>query len=188
MPMTANSDSASCSESIDPIPLLSDNARAVLVSKAGFELLISRFGGGPHVSGFSQPCEKCHLPTVRENEKNAISALDARAAAESSDSDPFFLIHFAWLAKWRKFIAGSSDRPGPISNWVLFRVDDDVKTVRDDPALLKPNLKRGVDYKGMHYIVWKGLFDIYGGGPQIARKTLDIYDQPLETASDSKTE
>ncbi len=165
----------------DSIPALADNSRAILVSQAGFERLVSSFGGGPEVAGFCLRCEKCHLPSVRENERQFIGALDARAASEGTDSDPFYVIHFPWLAKWRKFIGGGKDRPGPISNTALFRVEDDKQPIQDDPSLLKPNLQRGVDYKGMHYIVWKGLFDIYGGGPEIARRTLDIYEQPLMT-------
>jgi hypothetical protein len=57
--------------------------------------------------------------------------------------------------------------PGPIANHKLLRKSG-------EPL---PNLKRIRQYRGINSKVWNFLFGIYGGGPAIRRKTLDLYDE-----------
>jgi hypothetical protein len=41
-------------------------------------------------------------------------------------------------------------------------------------------LKKAVNYRGVNEQVWLSYYKIYGGGPVIARKTLNLYDEPLD--------
>src|SRR4051794_17620859 len=68
----------------------------------------------------AHPCDRCHIAEVRDEEKKRIAQLDHHASATLTESDPFYLIHYPWLSKWRKFIAGSNEQPGPISNYEFF--------------------------------------------------------------------
>ena len=55
--------------------------------------------------------------------------------------------------------------PGPISNDDLF----------DGKHRLKKGLKKVEHYRGVNKQVWETYLQIYGGGPVIERRYLDIY-------------
>ncbi|KAA6400696.1 MAG: hypothetical protein EZS28_003777 [Streblomastix strix] len=60
----------------------------------------------------------------------------------------------------------SSTLPGPITNNKLLESDN----VTPVPELTHR------DYRGVNKEMWDFLFQIYGGGPEIKRRTLDIYE------------
>ena len=150
-----------------PYELPSDGGQLALpVSKAGWERLVRLYGGGPLVDGARHDCAECMIPLIRQRERKRISALDNEASVHSLPTDPFYLIHDDWLRRWRAFIGGSNVRPGPITNAALLNPDG---TPRE--GLLKVR-----DYRGLHGSVWEELLRCYGGGPEIVRRRLDIYD------------
>lgn len=55
--------------------------------------------------------------------------------------------------------------PGPVDNYLL--VDDNLRP--------KPNLKSSRDYRGVVAEVWNYFIKIYGGGPDIRRTKIYIY-------------
>ncbi len=58
--------------------------------------------------------------------------------------------------------------PGPISNHLLLKQNG------DPIQNLRPG--RVGHYRGINVKVWSVFLGIYGGGPLLRRKTLDIYD------------
>ena len=113
------------------------------------------------------------LNTRRQIELQIISALDTNAKQEV-----YYLIHSNWINKWKDFIfnkaegtdpARGSLPPGPISNDQLF-VDSECKKLR-------PKLRAAIDYRGINNKVWEAYHSIYGGGPVIIRKKLNIYEE-----------
>jgi len=103
-------------------------------------------------------------------------------------SDVFYLINCNWISEWKSFIFNKSSLneeqispnekigtlpPGPISNNELF-------STPEDPRELIQGLKKAVNYRGVNEQVWFTYFKIYGGGPVIARRTLNLYDEALE--------
>ncbi|CAG9331926.1 unnamed protein product [Blepharisma stoltei] len=120
----------------------------------------------------------------RNTELEMISELDN----ESGNTGVWYIINAEWIAEWKSFIfnkpspnmAQNSPNkeigtlpPGKISNDSLFL----------DPATmqqLKLKLKPVAHYRGVNEKVWQAYYTIYGGGPAIARKKLNIYDEPVE--------
>lgn len=88
----------------------------------------------------------------------------------------FFLIHTGWFNKWKEFVLSKNTEkkqavvlpPGQISNHLLFE-DEQFKVI-------KSNLRAVNDYRGLNEEVWKAYVEIYGGGPEIMRKKLNIYE------------
>jgi len=88
----------------------------------------------------------------------------------------FFLIHTGWFNKWKEFVLSKNTEkkqavilpPGQISNHLLFE-DEHFKVI-------KSNLRAVNDYRGLNEEVWKAYVEIYGGGPEIMRKKLNIYE------------
>jgi hypothetical protein len=107
---------------------------------------------------------------------STIKALDEQAGTSSLKSDPFYMIHSKWLQQWRAFVTEEGERPGPISNAELLCPS------ADDPLMLVPKeeLVKAKDYRGLHGPVWGGLLKLYGGGPPILRKTMNIYAEPWD--------
>lgn len=109
----------------------------------------------------------------REIEMEWINKLD-----EDLEPDTWYLINADWVNAWKAFVLNKSTRqrhsnsevgvlpPGPINNWSLLKEDGD----------LKPKLKAAVHYRAINKKVWETYIFIYGGGPEITRKSLNIYD------------
>jgi len=155
-----------------------------IISKEGFDFLISRYGGGPQIS----PCYDNALTCIqcRKDEENLIErraaekeAINARDRSTLLPGEYWCLIDTHWVEKWKEFILSeSSDTPpGPISNTRL------IDSATGNP---RPHLSRGADYRGVILAIWDYFHSIYGGGPLIARQTLDIYDTPLVIKSEPK--
>ncbi|OMJ92932.1 hypothetical protein SteCoe_4141 [Stentor coeruleus] len=119
-----------------------------------------------------QEIHELHLR--RQSELQTISELDKNEA-----QGVFYLIHANWITKWKEFVFNKNQNPGfqagalppgPITNHLLFE-DSECK-------VLKLKLKAAMDYRGLNEKVWQAYHRIYGGGPMIVRKRLNIYDEP----------
>lgn len=146
---------------------------AVAISDAEWQTLLRQFGGGPLVDGQQHDCETCLLPVIREKEKARVYEADRQATTSCGPDDPFYFVHAGWLNSWREYVAGKANRPTPVTNDLLFERDG--KT-------LKADMKRGEDFRAIRKIVWDTLIDIYGGGPAVIRKSVDIYASDEEVA------
>lgn len=76
-----------------------------------------------------------------------------------------------WINKWKLFVSGSGELPGPIDNLNLYKPSIQSKGV----YTLRIDLCRNKDYKMANEFVWNILYGIYGGGPVIMRLEKDIY-------------
>lgn len=114
-----------------------------------------------------QVCPSCQeeerkLETRRAKEARAIEALDSPSIGTGQH---WYLISAAWLQTWIRFKSGLSGPPGPVDNKVLL----------DSSGQPRPNLSRSIHYRGVNERVWSYLHGIYGGGPMIRSKVLNIY-------------
>lgn len=64
--------------------------------------------------------------------------------------------------------------PGPISNDDLF-IPPLQDSPKDKPLQLRPYLQMQVHYRAVNKNVWQIFHRMYGGGPLIIRRDLDIY-------------
>jgi len=120
----------------------------------------------------------------RRTAPSSVSANDIRSRSEmsplsvsastpnitSGSSTPvnnagWFMIDCSWYNKWKKYITGVAPRPGPVDNSALL----------GDNGLPKKGLVVSQQYIAVRPGVWEPIFAMYGGGPVIKRKTMDIY-------------
>lgn len=134
--------------------------------------LVSKYGGGPKLCTPIQ-CGQClreeaELNRRRDHEHHIVHQSD-KTYVEPGGT--WFIIDKHWLASWLAFVNEEAQGtvPGPITNERL---------LEDDALTIKPNLERGVDYRGVNKEVWRIFHGIYGGGPVIERQRLDIYANP----------
>jgi len=116
-----------------------------------------------------QRCRICEerdqaLIQRRSYEKKLIADLEN----VESKSDGWFVISMKWARDWRSMLNGGLP-PGPIENKILF--------IR--PGELRKNLKIDLDYILVNQESWDALFNIYGGGPRIAKVLRNIYSEDL---------
>lgn len=131
----------------------------------------------------------------RSKEKSIVCKKDSNYP---EDIQLWYLIDAEWLKDWKSFVGNKKCKssngarmckneevgilePGPISNVKLITADAARKLQSNNPEYKdiipepKPNLKRGENYRGVNQDVWRILSNIYGGGPTLVRKELDIY-------------
>ncbi|KAK2958637.1 putative NLR Family CARD Domain Containing protein [Blattamonas nauphoetae] len=98
----------------------------------------------------------------RQHERNMLYG------ADTGESDSWCIIDEHWLTKWRHFVhpGSTTPPPGPITNHRL------VNPVTNDPY---PGMVDLYDYRGVSPLVWRMFAEIYGGGPEIPRPTLNLY-------------
>lgn len=105
--------------------------------------------------------------------------------SSSIPTDAFwYLISTAWLTEWNKFKCGGkhlsilytmfectlvSGPPGPIDN----------NNLLEQNGRPKPNLSRGFHYRGINERLWNYFYTIYGGGPVLKSRFLDIHSSDL---------
>jgi len=150
--------------------------RAVVVSVPCWEELTKLYHGGPVVDGENHTCSQCQLPLIQRKEYREISTLDTEALRTAKPEDPYYLIHTDWIRFWKKWATEGAPRPGPICNNCL--VEEDGKTP-------KKGLEKVHDFRGLRKPVWDRFVAVYGGGPPIIRKVVDIYSPPWEQADQS---
>ena len=122
------------------------------------------------------------LQARRKAELELISQLDSQ-----EPTGVWYIINSDWITEWKNFIFNKPSHnrlqnstnknigtlpTGPISNSRLF-------VNPDNPTELKPKLKPVAHYRGVNERVWNTYFKIYGGGPIIARRKLNIYDEAV---------
>ncbi|CAE7687300.1 L [Symbiodinium sp. CCMP2592] len=86
---------------------------------------------------------------------------------DTKHSEVYFLLCSQWLQQWKDFIRTKASPPGPISNHNLVGPD----------GCPKPNKQPIKDYRGVNEKVWKYWLSRYGGGPEIKRHKLELYQQ-----------
>eukprot|EP00403_Amphidinium_massartii_P041842 CAMPEP_0178445260 /NCGR_PEP_ID=MMETSP0689_2-20121128/40045_1 /TAXON_ID=160604 /ORGANISM="Amphidinium massartii, Strain CS-259" /LENGTH=387 /DNA_ID=CAMNT_0020069745 /DNA_START=13 /DNA_END=1176 /DNA_ORIENTATION=+ len=87
--------------------------------------------------------------------------------------ETWYLVDTNWLQKWKAFVKHSDQLPGPIDNSRLV----DVRT-----GVPKAGLQAKRDYRGVAKEIWCRWVDIYGGGPEVVRKELNLYASGLPPA------
>ena len=117
------------------------------------------------------------LNARRKLELEVIGSLDVEEHGNS-----WYIINADWVNAWKNFVFNKVKKsrnlcqnarvgvlpPGPISNHKLFDNSE-------EPLKLKPKLKPVAHYLGLNQKVWNMYLSIYGGGPQIVRSKLNIY-------------
>ena len=98
------------------------------------------------------------------------------------DGSVWYIMSESWLRSWRHYVFGvqSAPRPGSVDNWALLESHDE-NDFKKQKA--KEGLRQVEDYRGVNRMVWEYFVNIYGGGPAIVRKDLDIHLPPLDPKS-----
>lgn len=108
--------------------------------------------------------EREALQRRRRKEEEEVMGLDTSTIDEG---DFWYLIETSWLVQWNNFKSGGSQiPPGPITNNRLFK---------GATGKLRDNLTRVAHYRGVNERVWNYFYGIYGGGPVLKRRTINIY-------------
>jgi hypothetical protein len=117
------------------------------------------------------------LQVRRQRERDQIVAVDT-TSLPAGEGSVWYLMSEWWLTRWRAFInsEGASDGtgrgvlpPGPVDNARLLG--------KDGKPL--PNLRAATHYRGVNANVWNFLHSIYGGGPMLRRKDINVYLEPV---------
>jgi len=110
------------------------------------------------------------LQKIRTKELDLINSA-TKTIQQNTNAQPsyVYIISNTWLDNWKCFINKAGARPGPIRNNDLL----------DNNKQPKQGLEKVVHYRGLDEREWKIFHQVYGGGPVIIRKTVDIYDEPV---------
>ena len=117
---------------------------------------------------------------VRNKEMEDILNLDTVDNTPTGmNGSVWYIMSENWLRSWRHYVFGvqSAPRPGPVDNWNLLKTHDENDYSKQRA---KEGLKQVEDYRGVNRMVWEYFVNIYGGGPAIVRKDLDIHLPPLD--------
>lgn len=120
---------------------------------------------------------------VRNKEMEDILNLDTVDNTPTGmNGSVWYIMSENWLRSWRHYVFGvqSAPRPGPVDNWNLLKSHDDNDFSKQKA---KEGLRQVEDYRGVNRMVWEYFVNIYGGGPPIVRKDLDIHLPPLDPKS-----
>lgn len=142
-----------------------------------YDALALHYGAAEAPLKDTSSCSECRIEAAllaerRKREKDGIVAVDTLKL--ENESQCWYLMSEWWLARWRAFINndGHSDGtgrgilpPGPIDNARLL----------DKAGKPLKNLRATTHYRGVNSNVWQFLTRIYGGGPELRRKEIDIY-------------
>jgi len=91
-------------------------------------------------------------------------------AHDTAESSVWYLVDVYWLQEWKQFVMQGGPMPGPIDNWRLL----------DERGQPRRGLLTVEHYRGVNASVWAYWHKRYGGGPELRRRTLDLYAPPLE--------
>jgi len=139
-----------------------------VIPLSAYTFLHEKYGGAPPLFKLNN-CETCEnernqLIRRREAERKAITERDR---TKIGPGEFWYLVSSHWLQRWHNFVVQGSDvLAGPITNTDLF----------DSHNKLRPFLVRARDYRGVTKEVYEYFKSMYGGGPDIKRPSLDIYD------------
>jgi len=105
--------------------------------------------------------ESTLLEKRRKKERKQILEVDLKHRG----AEPYFVVPYAWVQSWKTFAYNSGPPPEEIDNSALL----------DDHSKPLEGKEEGKDFIFVNSEVWMAWWDIYGGGPIIARKSPDIY-------------
>lgn len=151
------------------------------LTRGQYLTLTRAYGCGEPPLMHLRSCETCSreaaaLAERRVREQGNIVKLDTIHVASS---EFWYIISEKWLKSWRDFIqnVGPHDGtgrgtlpPGPIDNSRL---------LHKDGTPLK-NQRPEVHYRAVNSKVWNFLHNIYGGGPTLIRRKIDVYSEPVD--------
>ena len=146
---------------------LADPQAVVLaIPEQAWRLLHATYGGGPEVAELVG-CEACEAQKVEE--RNSIRSLEADNLIYKG---LWYLVSAQWLEQWRNWSRRNSlsARPGPINNELFFT----------STGKLKQHLQITADYRGVSSHTWDYLYGLYGGGPVVCRRVVDIFAPPVD--------
>ncbi|XP_076360127.1 LOW QUALITY PROTEIN: ubiquitin carboxyl-terminal hydrolase 20-like [Tachypleus tridentatus] len=131
-----------------------------VLSQSVWEYLHDTFGGGPACTHlYVCPCclaDQESLDRRRTQEHDTFVALNKEFQSLESPS-VVYAISMSWFKQWESFVrAKENEPPGPIDN-------SPICVMRNN----QPTLKSGSDYGSLSEEMWRFLYDIYGGGPDI---------------------
>ncbi|PJF16913.1 Doa4p [Paramicrosporidium saccamoebae] len=166
----------SCEALVDPVELVQ------FLPIDAYNALSSRHGEVSEIAPLKSPvvCAQCieeekALDARRKQEEKDIQSLDTSAI---KPGEFWYLISSEWLVAWGQFKSTCAPPPGPISNDRLMRGTEP-----------RPNLLRGTHYRGVNRNVWHYFHGVYGGGPVLVRKSINIYGpEPERQEVDSSDE
>ncbi|KAH9512430.1 Ubiquitin carboxyl-terminal hydrolase 20 [Bulinus truncatus] len=130
------------------------------IPQAVWEILYSRFGGGP-VCNHLYPCQICQsehekLEQRQRNEKETFSKLHEEFQ-EKKHATSVYAISMSWVKEWEDFVKKRTQiPPGPIENSRI--------TVYKNS---QPTLRHTSEYAQISRDMWLFLHQIYGGGPEL---------------------
>lgn len=138
---------------------------------------IANLGDHPRLASFRSPPRK-------PRRSHAQPELDCRRREELSfvkscdtyDAALWFIIDAAWLQKWHSFVKGGP-LPGRIPNETLVHSD------------MRPRSGKQpiVHYRGVNSRIWEYFVMLYGGGPALPRRTLNLYAPRLDSTRQSRS-
>ncbi|CAM9618880.1 unnamed protein product [Pylaiella littoralis] len=120
-----------------------------------------------------------------------------RLEVNSHVGEFWFIVDAIWVSRWIDFVMGAGHPPGPISNSNLFHQHSDaspesrlnraataqggVMASRQN-LVLKEGLKKLLDYRAVHPLVWYIFREIYAAddSPELCRWKADIYQGEVE--------
>lgn len=162
---------------------------AVPIPQPLWDYLYNIFGGGPAVNIMFE-CEIC---------KRAAEALSRRQLYELTvftkynglqnelDSTAIYAIAMPWLRAWQQFSRGITHKePGPINN-------EGITDTNAHNGSSISCVRVGSDYAQLNALLWRFLYGIYGGGPEIMLRSalsddeadeIEIIDQDDEEDED----
>ena len=103
----------------------------------------------------------------RKEELATLTELDVNVVYDHEVSQQWYLISTDWIQRWLGYAMRGHAPPGPIDNHVLLRPGT------SEP---RPGLTRIVHYRGIDGRAWSVLLLLHGGGPEIVRDRLNIYE------------
>jgi len=91
------------------------------------------------------------------------------ARHDSEKSSVWYIVDIHWLESWRHFVNGRAGPPGPIDNTRL--------VTRESVETLREPVK---DYRAVNDAMWNFFEQVYGGGPVLRRRTVNLYSHPAQ--------
>ncbi|XP_076455009.1 ubiquitin carboxyl-terminal hydrolase 20-like [Babylonia areolata] len=146
-----------------------------------WELLYSRFGGGPVVNRL-YPCQVCQeeLDLMKARQKWEMESFVALNNEFMSGEVHYPVIHalsMAWFRQWEAFVKTKTDMPpGPIDN-------SRIMVYRNG----QPHLRPTADYGQLSPDMWRFLQGIYGGGPEAVLRQRTVSNSQSSTNSNTTT-
>ncbi|KAL9915303.1 ubiquitin specific protease 20/33 [Glossina fuscipes fuscipes] len=138
---------------------------AIPLSQQLWELLQSKFGGGPAINVLFE-CENCKRTAEMLTRRQCYEqTVFTRCSDAELDSSAIYAISMGWLRKWQQFARGLTHKePGPINNTNIIVASGNELSQKFSPVR---GVRLGSDYAQLNASLWHFLHGIYGGGPEV---------------------